>query len=193
MNETSVNNSELANMLKELRHEHNYTQEEVAKKLFVSRQAVSNWEKGISIPDHQNLISLSELYQVPVKELSGTLYLKHENQLTEEEKVKNSPSEKNNVENNKAMKTEETPFHESKEYKFLVFIAVAVIIVVSSLMPILGMGVCIGYFIFRKKLKIQNIFLDILTIICIINNGYSLYIIASHLFLDFGYSKITPL
>ena len=37
--------------LKELRNKHNYSQEQLAEILNVSRQAVSRWENGKAVPD----------------------------------------------------------------------------------------------------------------------------------------------
>lgn len=50
--------------LKELRKAHRYTQEEVAEKISVSRQAVAKWENGETVPDINNCIALAELYGV---------------------------------------------------------------------------------------------------------------------------------
>lgn len=49
-----------------LRTKFNYTQEQIAEKLNVSRQSVSKWEQDQSIPDIDNLIILSEIYQVSI-------------------------------------------------------------------------------------------------------------------------------
>lgn len=54
----------LSNKLIELRKEKGLTQTDIAEKLFVSRQAVSKWEKGTSIPDIENIIKLSEIFEV---------------------------------------------------------------------------------------------------------------------------------
>ena len=61
--------TELAQRLYEMRKAHNLSQEELADKLNVSRQAVSKWECGDSSPDTDNLIALSELYGVSLDEL----------------------------------------------------------------------------------------------------------------------------
>ncbi|MGC6176288.1 DUF5680 domain-containing protein [Lacrimispora sp. 38-1] len=42
------------------------TQEELAEKLNVSRQAVTKWERGMSYPDIMNLIQLSEIFHITV-------------------------------------------------------------------------------------------------------------------------------
>ncbi len=52
-----------------LRKEKGLTQLELAEAVKVSRQAVSKWESGISLPSTENLRSLSELYQVSVDDL----------------------------------------------------------------------------------------------------------------------------
>ena len=53
--------------ISELRKDHGYSQEYVAEKLDVSRQAVSKWECDASAPDTYNLIALSELFGVSVE------------------------------------------------------------------------------------------------------------------------------
>lgn len=57
--------------LKRLRKEKGVSQEELAVKLNVVRQTISKWEKGLSVPDAQLLISLSEILETPVSVLLG--------------------------------------------------------------------------------------------------------------------------
>lgn len=45
------------------------SQEEVAKKIFVTRTSISNWETGKTVPDSLNLLKLSTLYGCSVDEL----------------------------------------------------------------------------------------------------------------------------
>lgn len=52
-----------------LRKYHNYTQEEVASKINVTRQAVAKWESGDSTPDIVNCMALSNLYGISIDEL----------------------------------------------------------------------------------------------------------------------------
>lgn len=59
----------LQNILKTLRTKNGYTQEQIAKKLFISTQAVSKWENGSSIPAIDNLLALSDLYNISLDEL----------------------------------------------------------------------------------------------------------------------------
>lgn len=52
----------LGEKLAKLRKENNYTQEQLAEILDVSRQSVSRWESDIAIPETDKLIKLGELY-----------------------------------------------------------------------------------------------------------------------------------
>ena len=62
---------ELANRLAELRKQKGLSQEELADKLQVSRQAVSKWERGEASPDTDNLIELAKIYEISLDELVG--------------------------------------------------------------------------------------------------------------------------
>ena len=55
--------------LKLLRKENNLTQEELAEKLNVSRQAITKWESGDGIPDIINLKEISTLFNTTIDEL----------------------------------------------------------------------------------------------------------------------------
>lgn len=52
-----------------IRQQKNITQEQLAKDLSISRQAVSKWESGKAIPDIENLMYISSLYDVSLDEL----------------------------------------------------------------------------------------------------------------------------
>lgn len=54
----------IAERLQELRKQANYSQEQVAEKLNISRQAISKWESGQGNPEIENIIKLTELYHV---------------------------------------------------------------------------------------------------------------------------------
>ena len=47
-----------------LRKENGWSQEDFAEKLYVSRQAISRWENGTALPDTQNLLMISKLFNV---------------------------------------------------------------------------------------------------------------------------------
>lgn len=54
----------LAEKVQALRKKNNWSQEELAEKLNISRQSVSKWESGASIPDIDKIIALSSLFGV---------------------------------------------------------------------------------------------------------------------------------
>lgn len=62
-------NVETAHRLADLRRSKGFSQEGLARKLGLSRQAVSKWERAESSPDTENLISLAKLYGVSLDEL----------------------------------------------------------------------------------------------------------------------------
>lgn len=73
--------------LKEQRLKQNETQESVANKLGVSRQTISNWENGKTLPDIDSLIKLSQIYQLSIDELfdvtvTSTVEATHEESAT---------------------------------------------------------------------------------------------------------------
>ena len=55
--------------LKTVRVKLGYTQEQVAEKLFVSRQTISNWENEKFLPDIISIIKISDLYNISLDEL----------------------------------------------------------------------------------------------------------------------------
>lgn len=62
-------NVEIAERLAARRKQAGLSQEALAEKLGVSRQAVSKWERSESSPDTDNLIALAKLYGVSLDEL----------------------------------------------------------------------------------------------------------------------------
>ena len=65
-------NIEIANRLVHLRKSNHLSQEALAEKLGISRQAVSKWERAEASPDTDNLILLAKLYHVSLDELLKT-------------------------------------------------------------------------------------------------------------------------
>ena len=57
------------NNLKFFRKKNGYTQEQIAEKIGVSRQAVAKWERGEALPDIENVIALAGVYGVTVDSL----------------------------------------------------------------------------------------------------------------------------
>ncbi|MGE4341601.1 MAG: helix-turn-helix domain-containing protein [Bacilli bacterium] len=65
-------NLEIASRLVKLRKAKGLSQEDLADKLGISRQAISKWERAEASPDTDNLILLARLYEVSLDELLST-------------------------------------------------------------------------------------------------------------------------
>lgn len=57
--------------IKAIRKSKGLSQEELAIKLNVVRQTISKWEQGLSVPDSEMLISISEVFETPISTLLG--------------------------------------------------------------------------------------------------------------------------
>ncbi|MFW2845334.1 helix-turn-helix domain-containing protein [Lactiplantibacillus plantarum] len=60
---------DLAHQLKAARIDKGYSQNDIANILNITRQSVSKWERGLVYPDLDNLIRLSDIYNIPVDNL----------------------------------------------------------------------------------------------------------------------------
>lgn len=63
---------ETRNIIKKLREKNGLTQEQMAERLMISRQAVSRWENGETQPDTESLKLLSKEFDVSINTLLGT-------------------------------------------------------------------------------------------------------------------------
>ena len=86
------NMTKIGKKLCSLRKEHNMTQVELADQLGISYQAVSNWERGNSMPDISKLPELAAIFDISVVELIGVKSVNNElveciakNEISEEE------------------------------------------------------------------------------------------------------------
>lgn len=60
---------ELGKKIKQLRKFSGMTQEQLAEKLNISRQALSKWENGTSMPDVESVVRISKLFHISLDEL----------------------------------------------------------------------------------------------------------------------------
>ncbi len=85
--EVKTMNIETANRLLEYRKKAGLSQEELAEKIGVSRQAVSKWERSEASPDTDNLVELSKIYGVSLDEMLGLNASKTDEPLPEKDEV----------------------------------------------------------------------------------------------------------
>ena len=63
---------ETKNIIAELRSKKGFSQDELAEKVFVTRQAVSRWENGETVPNTETLKLLSKVFDVSINTLLGS-------------------------------------------------------------------------------------------------------------------------
>ena len=82
--------SKVSKNIKKIRTEKGMTQETLAEKIFVTRQAISNWETGRTKPDVDSLLKIAEILDVQVEEL---IYGERKEKIAVEDKTR----EKNRI------------------------------------------------------------------------------------------------
>lgn len=138
--------------LKELRKLNNLSQEQVAKELNITRQAISKWETDKTMPDIENIILLSKLYNVSLKSIMG-----------EEEEKNIEESEKPIPQYNKKVTENE-----------LLGILMITIIICSSFLPQIGVAIAATFLILSKRIESTSI-KRALRIVCVAAFFFSAY------------------
>ena len=59
----------IGNFLKELRKEHNLSQEQLADRFNISSRSISRWENGNTMPDISMMIELADFYDIDIRDL----------------------------------------------------------------------------------------------------------------------------
>lgn len=155
--------------LKHFRNLKGLSQTEVAEKLSLSRQAISNWEANKSYPDLDNIVLLSKLYEVSVDELLGTSM--NEN-ITEAQ-------------------TSKTKILEKSPQTVLEMICLAAILVLTCQFTVIGMLTSIIIAFWLKKTQRPYKVIYLLCIVCFCISTYNLYVLIEHTF-KLGVSSIEP-
>ena len=155
--------------LKHFRNLKGLSQIEVAEKLSLSRQAISNWEANKSYPDLDNIVLLSKLYEVSVDELLGTSM--NEN-ITEAQ-------------------TSKTKILEKSPQTVLEMICLAAILVLTCQFTVIGMLTSIIIAFWLKKTQRPYKVIYLLCIVCFCISTYNLYVLIEHTF-KLGVSSIEP-
>ena len=64
-----IDNDKIGQYIKQLRKEAHLTQEELAAKLYISRQAISSWEKGKTAPSIDNVNQMSKIFDLSIADV----------------------------------------------------------------------------------------------------------------------------
>ena len=91
MNKVKDSNQNIAKAVLKIRQDNKLSQEQFAEMVGVTRQAVSRWEMGVSVPNINTLILISEKFDIPVDEMlkSGDIVEKIDNNKTPFKKDRN--------------------------------------------------------------------------------------------------------
>ena len=91
MNKVKDSNQNIAKAVLKIRQDNKLSQEQFAEMVGVTRQAVSRWEMGVSVPNINTLILISEKFDIPVDEMlkSGDVVEKIDNNKTPFKKDRN--------------------------------------------------------------------------------------------------------
>lgn len=82
-----MNQDNIGKFILELRTSKGWTQEDLASMIPITRQAVSRWEQGKSIPDSSTLVILSEIFDVSINELLSGRRIPKKEIVKESEKI----------------------------------------------------------------------------------------------------------
>lgn len=82
-----MNQDNIGKYILELRTSKGWTQEDLANMIPITRQAVSRWEQGKSIPDSSTLVILSEIFDVSINELLSGKRIPKKEIIKESEKI----------------------------------------------------------------------------------------------------------
>ena len=66
-----MSHNTIVNNIKTLRKKNRMTQEQMAKKLYLKRQTLSNYEIGKRVPDIYELVKIADLFDISLDELVG--------------------------------------------------------------------------------------------------------------------------
>ncbi len=128
-----------------LRKKNNLSQGDLASKMDVSRQSISKWETGQSVPDLKNIIKLSEIFDVTVDEI-----------------VKDKNINKSNEENNELEHNSKSSKHQRNKTLGYIFMAVGALICIISVF-LIPAGILFGvpFFIFGIELVLLKKYVKI--------------------------------
>lgn len=160
----------LAEKLCKYRKERKLSQVDVAEKLNVTRQKVSRWEHGTSVPDIETMKRLAEIYGVSVTEMLQQ----------EEEKSIEQPIVK---------KVKEVSHSKQED---IVALLCGILLLAACQIPIINIVLPIAILIKYKKRK-YSFFVKVAAVVCLAVAAYNIYLFIDIYFVNDGIVEIRQL
>lgn len=197
-NSNSALNTDLGQTLKSLRGKKGYTQHQVATQLGIAHQNISNWECNRSTPNLDTLKELAAFYQVPLENLTCHVpaYLVLFD-LQDSKAVYGGESEDygKDAQNDSVevvlQNTADAPAQNGERLNDLLLLIIVILLFVSNSISLLGIWIPIGYFLFRCRLPKHHVAMDVLALICLLNNARNLYVLIIHWVNIWDYSVLS--
>lgn len=138
-----MNQKKIGEFITKLRKENNLTQEQLAEKLNLTKNAVSKWERGLGLMDISLLKPLSEILNVSVTELLNG------------ERINDSIKDKSNE------VVESTLFYAKKEIKKNKFKSFIIVICILLILIIFGFSIYKGLLVYKHTMNIPENYLEV--------------------------------
>lgn len=169
----------LAEQLKASREKMGLSQTDVANRLHITRQSISKWENGKGYPDLDNLVLLSEVYEVSIDEL-----LKENDALKKKIEANNDLIEINKKRLDRLHTLE--PEIKPKDDSFLLL----VLSLASCWVPILGVILPIFILKMNKATNAHYKLVKVISICCLLVSIYNTVLIANNMFFHYGEGSV---
>ncbi len=170
----------LAEQLKISRENKGLSQTEVAKRLNITRQSVSKWETGKGYPDIDNLVLLSEVYEVSIDELL------HENEILKKKITENNEIIEDNKEKLEWVKAGIKDEIEKKDDSVLFLI----LSIVSCLIPFLGLVIPCFILKVNKTTNRYHSLIKVVCFCCLIVSLFNTFIFLNDTIFHFGEGSV---
>lgn len=204
--ETRLSKEVLGARLTQLREFHLQTQQAFADKLGVCRQTLASWEQGVSLPSLSYMLKLRDSYKISMEDFlnpsipveaicTKAVKLEEWEQKIKEWEEQKQKEQEQILKARKGLINEQEHLvkeQETQTKNFVMFAQalIAAVILFSTTYPLVGLPLCVAYFLLKKHLGVQNRLLDIINILCLIFNCYGTYWILDELFFHFGYGEV---
>jgi transcriptional regulator with XRE-family HTH domain len=124
----------LGKKIQQLRRDNGLSQEELASKLTISRQAISKWELGESMPDTENVVQLSKLFKVTTDYRLNDDYKYETKKVVDEQVLESKPD---NIDERSLDKSFNLKKYIKKHKVWIITIASAVVLAVFAALVML--------------------------------------------------------